>query len=120
MRDFLASVCALDAILLGMCADIADDMLLLTRFCDSEDMDITLLTERVADCLSNLDALFGTRRECLRRPGYTRLMLALPRHPVVLTFRNQAKVFGCGTAAPKVAGKSRSRNSAWFLSDPAT
>ena len=51
--DFLRSVSAFDLVMLAMCADAADEMLLLIRFHDNESADVAAITQKVAECVTN-------------------------------------------------------------------
>ena len=51
--DFLRSVSAFDLVMLAMCADAADEMLLLIRFHDNESADVAAITQKVAECAAN-------------------------------------------------------------------
>ena len=39
--------------MLAMCADAADEMLLLIRFHDNESADVATITEKIAECATN-------------------------------------------------------------------
>ena len=62
---FLRSVSAFDLVTLAMCADAADEMLLLIRFHDDESADVAAITQKITECLSK----FGGAREGEAREG---------------------------------------------------
>ena len=59
-----------------MTADAADECLLLTRRCDTENMDVSELAGYCSEFVANVVDLFGPNRGCLSRPTYTQLVLS--------------------------------------------
>ena len=90
MRTFLHNIKSRDVLLLGMAADAADECLLLTRFCDDQSMDLTVLGEHCASFLANILDLFGAARNCLRRPTYTKLVYETLSNGFAWTLGNKA------------------------------
>eukprot|EP00959_Pyramimonas_sp_CCMP1952_P473955 9502629-Pyramimonas_sp.AAC.1 len=65
---FLRSVNAFDMLMLAMCADAADEMLLSIRFHDNESADVATITQKVDECVTNLGCACdwgGARGGCL-------------------------------------------------------
>ena len=62
---FLRSVSAFDLVTLAMCADAADEMLLLIRFHDNESADVASITQKIEECVTKL----GGAREGAARVG---------------------------------------------------
>ena len=62
---FLRSVSAFDLVTLAMCADAADEMLLLIRFHDDESADVAAITQKITECMTKL----GGAREGEAREG---------------------------------------------------
>jgi len=79
------------AVMLAMLADAADEGMSLTRFCDSEGMDVAALSGRIANFLDRVTNLFGPRQRCLSDMGYTRVMLEQLQTPIVWVIGNQAQ-----------------------------
>ena len=90
MRTFLHNIKSRDVLLLGMAADASDECLLLTRFCDDQDMDLTVLGEHTASFLANILDLFGAKRSCLNRPTYTKLVYETLSNGFAWTLGNKA------------------------------
>ncbi len=83
-KNFLENLTEPDVVFLGACADGAEEMISLTRFCDNEDVAIAEICERVADCVSNLVDMCGDVA-CKERRCYTKMLLARVRRPVVIS-----------------------------------
>ena len=94
MRNFVNTVSVSDVILLGMMADAADEIIILTRYCDNEQMDVAGITRQTTVCLENLEALFGEHKQCLTRDCYTKLMLKTLRRSVVLNCKGKIRILG--------------------------
>ena len=70
MKQWLSSVTAEDLLQLAMCADAADEAMLLVRAFDSESMDIAETLARTRDFMDRVEGLFD-HGHCLTTPGYT-------------------------------------------------
>ena len=100
-RDWLAFVAASPQhnVQLAMLADAADEGMSLTRFCDSESMDVASLSSRISCFLDRVSNLFGPSRACLSSPGYTKLMIETLKHPITWMVGDRAQ----GTRQPTAA-----------------
>ena len=67
----------------AMMADISDEAAALTRFCDSEAMDVAGISAAVLNFLSRATELFGTLKRCLDTIGYTKAILDDLKDPLV-------------------------------------
>ena len=70
VKQWLSSVTAEDLLQLAMCADAADEAMLLVRAFDSESMDIAETLARTRDFMDRVEGLFD-HGHCLTTPGYT-------------------------------------------------
>ena len=73
-----------------MCADASDEMLLLIRFFDDEAAEVASMSQKVTECVTNLNELFGDSAACLTRLCFTKQMvLKTPRRPTLLNVRQK-------------------------------
>ena len=96
--DFVAAS-PQNTVQLAMLADAADEGMSLTRFCDSESMDVASLSNRISCFLDRISNLFGPNRACLSSPGYTKLMIETLKHPITWMVGDRAT----GTRRPTTA-----------------
>ena len=89
---FLESTTPSDWVLLAMCADASDEMLLLIRFHDDEAAEVACIGQKLSECITNLQGLFGDSSSCLTRMCFTSQMLKTLRRPMVLGLRRRKKV----------------------------
>ena len=92
-RLFLEGTTPLDWVLLAMCADASDELLLLIRFHDDESAEVACIGQKVSECITNLHNLFG-EKQCLERMCFTRYILNSLKKPMVLAVRGKDK---CGS-----------------------
>ena len=59
----------------AMLADIADEAMMLTRFCDAEDMDVACVSSQILAFLARVTDLFGERARCLDTVGHTQSLI---------------------------------------------
>ena len=88
-KAFLESTRPDELVLLAMCADAADEMLLFIRFHDDETADVACIAQMVVGTLTNLKELFGESAACLTRPCFTSHMLKALQRPMVFTVRGK-------------------------------
>eukprot|EP00959_Pyramimonas_sp_CCMP1952_P261775 5473874-Pyramimonas_sp.AAC.1 len=65
----------------GTMADAADEAIILTRFCDSEAMDVAGMSSQIELFLVRCEALFGGQRRCLSVAGDTSAALTMLKDP---------------------------------------
>eukprot|EP00959_Pyramimonas_sp_CCMP1952_P252475 5275216-Pyramimonas_sp.AAC.1 len=84
-KEFLEWIAASPKHLLmtGMMADAADEAIILTRFCDSEAMDVAGMSSQIELFLVRCEALFGEKRQCLHVVGYAKTVLSMLQEPFV-------------------------------------
>ena len=91
---FLAWITFRKYILAGMMADLSDEVSLLTRFGDVEDIPTEEMTHKLSLFLSRLNWLVGTQLGILQQ-GYTKYVIdTLTQHPVVWVVGNKAAQLG--------------------------
>ena len=70
-------------VMAAMLADAADEAMALTRFCDSEGMDVSELPAQISSFLDRVTTLFGPRRYSLECTSYTSTMMHTLQDPIV-------------------------------------
>ena len=83
---------------MAMLADAGDEGMLFTRFCDSENMDVSMISEEVSTFLARITALFVQGKA--PQLGYTQLMLQTVRTVKLVVLRHRALTIGCRDGAP--------------------
>ena len=81
-------------------ADGSDQVIMLTRLLDSEDVDSAFLNQEVASLLAAVDIMFVDGK-CVGMFGYTSLMLETLKEPIVWAIKGRVSSIGYADGVPQ-------------------